>query len=138
TCALPIFLSTSSFFSSFGSTFKKIAKDTQPIETTIKKVRSFAPVTNTIFLKVEPNDELNELVDKMYTGKFPTEMEHPFVPHITIAQNLIEDELSDVLGSLKMKTFDFKDTIYRFHLFYQLENGAWTVHESFVFGVENT
>lgn len=117
---------------------KKIAKDTQPIETTIKKVRSFAPVTNTIFLKVEPNDELNELVDKMYTGKFPTEMEHPFVPHITIAQNLIEDELSDVLGSLKMKTFDFKDTIDRFHLFYQLENGAWSVHESFVFGVENT
>lgn len=116
---------------------RKIAKKTKPIDIAIKKVSSFSPVTNTIYLKVEPNEELNRLVDKMYSGKFPEEMEHPFVPHITIAQDLVQDEFSDVLGSLRMKTFDFKDTIDRFHLFYQLENGAWSVHESFVLGEDD-
>lgn len=115
---------------------KQIANKTEPINLTIKKVSSFAPVTNTIYLKVEPNEQLNTLVDKLYSGKFPQEMEHPFVPHITIAQKLVEDEYSDVLGSLRMKKFDFEDTIDRFQLLYQLENGSWTVYETFVFGEE--
>lgn len=116
---------------------KRISNATKPITISIKKVSSFAPVTNTIYLKVEPNEALNHLVNKLYSGKFPKEMEHPFVPHITIAQNLVEDEYSDVLGSLRMKKFDFKDTIDRFQLLYQLENGSWTVHETFVFGEEH-
>ncbi|HEX6594543.1 MAG TPA: YjcG family protein [Bacillota bacterium] len=116
---------------------KHIANRMKPFTISIKKVSSFAPVTNTIYLKVEPCQQLSDLVDDMYSGKFPKEMKHPFVPHITIAQDLGEDEYSDVLGSLRMKTFDFQDEIDRYHLLYQLENGSWTVHESFVFGKEH-
>ncbi len=116
---------------------KNIANQMEPFSIDIKKVSSFAPVTNTIYLKVEPCQELSHLVENMYSGKFPKEMRHPFVPHITIAQDLVEDEYSDILGSLRMKTFDFTDEIDRFHLLYQLENGSWTVYESFVFGKEH-
>ncbi|WP_284139390.1 MULTISPECIES: YjcG family protein [unclassified Virgibacillus] len=115
---------------------KKIANATDPFSISIKKVSSFVPVTNTIYLKVEPMKELDDLYAHMHSGKFPKSNEHPFVPHITIGQNLLHDEYSDVFGSLKMKTFNFEDRIDRFQLLYQLENGSWTVYESFVFGKE--
>lgn len=113
---------------------KKIAKEFEPITIEIKKVSSFAPVTNTLYLKIEPNETLNKLVDKMYSGNFPPEMEHPFVPHITIAQKLSQDEFSDVLGSTRMMTFNFQDIVDRFQLLYQLDNGSWTVYETFTLG----
>lgn len=116
---------------------KTIAHETEPITYKITKVSSFAPVTNTIYLKIQPNEQLSQLVEKLYSGKFPSEQVHPFVPHITIAQKLVEDEYSDVLGSSRMQKFDFTDTFDRFHLLYQLDNGSWTVHETFILGEKN-
>ncbi|WP_163972055.1 YjcG family protein [Oceanobacillus halotolerans] len=115
---------------------KHIANETEPFKIKMNKVSTFAPVTNTIYLKVEPIPELEDLFTKMHQGKFPKNMEYNFVPHITIAQKLNHDEYSDVFGSMKMKHFQLEDTIDRFQLLYQLENGSWTVYESFVFGKE--
>lgn len=115
---------------------KKIANETEPFTINVNKVSTFAPVTNTIYLKVEPIQVLQDLNEKMQQGKFPGNQEHTFVPHITIAQKLSHDEYSDVFGQLGMKNIQFEDTIDRFQLLYQLENGSWTVHETFVFGKE--
>ncbi len=115
---------------------KYIANDAEPFNLQINKVSTFAPVTNTIYLKVEPTQQLLDLFEKMQTGKFPKNMEYNFVPHITIAQKLSQDEYSDVFGSMQMKDIQFEDTVDRFQLLYQLENGTWTVYESFVFGKE--
>ncbi|WP_077325161.1 YjcG family protein [Virgibacillus siamensis] len=115
---------------------KHIANSTDPFNLQVNKVSTFAPVTNTIYLKVEPVQELIDLFNKMQTGKFPENMEYNFVPHITIAQKLSHDEYSDVYGSLNMKDIQLEDKVDRFHLLYQLDNGAWTVYESFVFGKE--
>lgn len=115
---------------------KKIANDTKPFKIKINKVSTFAPVTNTIYFKVEPNEQLTELNRKLHSGKFPTEEEHSFVPHITIAQKLVEQEYSDVYGTLRLKSVDFEDLIDRIHLCYKLDNGSWTVFETFVFGQE--
>ncbi|AIF42795.1 YjcG family protein [Virgibacillus sp. SK37] len=116
---------------------KKIANESDPFTININKVSTFSPVTNTIYLKVEPKQELIDLYDKMHEGKFPKNQEYAFVPHITIAQKLLDDEYSDVFGSLNMKKFEMEDTIDRFQLMYQLDNGSWTVYESFVFGKES-
>jgi len=115
---------------------KKIANETEPFKININKVSTFAPTTNTIYLKVEPVPELIELNEKMQTGKFPENKEYAFVPHITIAQKLKHDEYSDIFGSLQMKSIQLEDTVDRFQLLYQLDNGMWTVYESFVFGKE--
>lgn len=116
---------------------KKIANETEPFAININKVSTFAPVTNTIYFKVEPIQALIDLHDKMHQGKFTENLGHPFVPHITIAQELVEDEYSDVFGSVKMKKIQFEDPVDRFQLLYQLDNGSWTVYESFVFGKEH-
>ncbi|MDY0406154.1 YjcG family protein [Virgibacillus sp. 179-BFC.A HS] len=115
---------------------KKIANETEPFSITINKVSTFAPISNTIYLKVNPSQELQTLYDKLHSGKFSNEAVHPFVPHITLAQDLVDQEYSDVFGSLKMKRFDLADEVDRFQLLYQLDNNSWTVYETFVFGKE--
>jgi len=115
---------------------KHIANATDPFTINISKVKTFAPVTNTIYFKVDPVQELIDLQAKMHKGVFEDNNEHPFVPHITIAQDLIHDEFSDVFGRLEMENFQFEDTVDRFQLLYQLDNGSWTVYETFVFGKE--
>lgn len=115
---------------------KHIANETDRFTIHINKVSTFSPVTNTIYFKVEPVQALMDLQAKMHVDKFEDNNEHPFVPHITIAQDLVHDEYSDVFGRLKMESFQFEDTIDRFQLLYQLDNGSWTVYETFVFGKE--
>ncbi|MFC4024442.1 YjcG family protein [Oceanobacillus longus] len=118
------------------SELKTIANATEPFTINIDKVRSFAPITNTIYFKVEPIQVLLDLQEKMNTGKFKDTNKHPFVPHITIAQDLLDDEYSDVYGRLEMEEFHLEDQVDRFQLLYQLDNGSWTVYETFVFGKE--
>ncbi|QHT46070.1 hypothetical protein M662_06045 [Bacillus sp. SB49] len=113
---------------------KEIAKETQPFSYGVYKVSSFSPVTNTIYLKIDPSEEIFALNDKLHAGQMPEERAYQFVPHITIAQKLSDEEFSDVYGSLRMLKFDLKDEVDRFQLLYQLENGAWSVYETFRLG----
>ncbi|WP_223700633.1 YjcG family protein [Sutcliffiella deserti] len=113
-----------------------IAKETPPISINIHKVSSFVPVNNVIYLKVDPDEELLSLHEKLHAGMgyFEDNREYSYVPHITIGQNLSDDEHSDVLGSLKMTEIEHEEVADRFHLLYQLEDGMWTVYETFRFG----
>ncbi|WP_226037627.1 YjcG family protein [Aquibacillus saliphilus] len=115
---------------------KEVAKNTEPFLMKIRKVSSFSPVTNTIYLKVEPIQEWVDLNERLHTGSLPEDQTYAFVPHITIAQKLSDDEFSDVFGSLKMQEFNLEEKITRFQLMYQLENGTWTVYETFTLNKE--
>ena len=110
-----------------------VAKESKPFDITITKFSSFQPVNHVIYLKIDPKEDLENLHAKM-VGLIPNYVpEQIFVPHITIGQELSHDEHSDVFGSLKMLQINQQDTIDRFHLLYQLENGSWTVFETFRF-----
>ncbi|WP_343781922.1 YjcG family protein [Alkalibacillus silvisoli] len=115
---------------------KKIANEMEPFDIEINRVSSFSPATHTVYLKVEANRSLIHLNEKMHEEPFPVEREHKFVPHITISQELSEDEHSDVYGSLRLSKFELSDTIDRFQLLYQLDDGSWTVYETFKFDKE--
>ncbi|WP_153124997.1 YjcG family protein [Peribacillus tepidiphilus] len=113
-----------------------IAKKFDPFTMKILKVSSFQPVNNVIYLKVELNDTLQGLYNSLHDDFFGEKPEYSFVPHITIAQKLSNDEHSDVYGQLRMLDIKHEEVIDRFHLLYQLENGAWTVFETFRLGKE--
>ncbi|MFD1735365.1 YjcG family protein [Bacillus salitolerans] len=114
----------------------KVASEVKPFTLNVYKVSSFHPVNNVIYLAVESTPALENLHNKMHTGAFPSEKEYAFVPHITIGQQLSDDEHSDVLSSLKMLNINHQETVDRFQLLYQLENGSWTVYETFHLGKE--
>ncbi len=114
----------------------RVASEIKPFKLNIYKVSSFHPVNNVIYLGVESTPELEELHNRMHTGVFSTEREYAYVPHITIGQKLSDDEHSDVLNSLKMMNIKHEEMVDRFQLLYQLENGSWTVYETFHLGKE--
>lgn len=114
----------------------QIASNTKPFLLKVLKVSSFKPVNNVIYFKIDPSDELKKLQETLHTDIIGDVPEYSFVPHITIGQNLSNDEHSDIYGQLRMMTVEHEEICDRFHLLYQLENGAWTVYETFRFGKE--
>jgi len=114
----------------------EVAQKTEPFDITITKFSSFKPVNNVIYLKIDPKDNLEYLHNEIDT-KIPDHVsEYVYVPHITVGQQLTNDEHSDVFGSLQMLKVNIQDKVDRFHLLYQLENGSWTVYETFRLGKE--
>lgn len=120
----------------FADKLRQIASNTNAFTLKTTKISSFQPVNNVIYFKVEPTEELNLLHHEINQEFSEQNLEYAFVPHITIGQELSNDEHSDVYGSLRMKRFDHEESVDRFHLLYQLENGSWTVYETFRLGKE--
>ncbi|CAM4056303.1 YjcG family protein [Lederbergia lenta] len=118
----------------FTEKLNNIAEKYEPFILKIRKVSSFEPISHTIHFKAEKNAELEGLNEDFYKELPGGAPEHPFVPHITIAQKLSNDEHSDVFGSLKMLGVAHEELVDRFHLVYQLDNESWTVHETFRLG----
>ncbi|MFJ8066498.1 YjcG family protein [Psychrobacillus sp. NPDC096426] len=108
-----------------------VAKEHKPFTLKTSKVSSFAPVTNAIYFNVEPTEELISLHKSLNNIGFNDEENYAFVPHITIAQKLNASEHDDIYPQLKMIGAEFEEQIDRLHLLYQLEDGSWTVYETF-------
>jgi 2'-5' RNA ligase len=115
---------------------RQIAINTNSFTLKTTKISSFKPVNNVIYFKVEPTEELNKLHNEINQEFNEQSLDYAFVPHITIGQELSNDEHSDVYGSLRMTRINHEETVDRFHLLYQLENGSWTVYETFRLGKE--
>ncbi|MFS0782832.1 YjcG family protein [Bacillus sp. 1P06AnD] len=107
------------------------SKKCKPFQLSILKASTFQPVNNVIYLKAEHNAELDRLHNQIQQDLKGTEASYAFVPHITIGQALSDDEHSDVYGQMSMLDLRHEEIIDRFHLLYQLDNGAWTVYETF-------
>ncbi|MFD1206044.1 MULTISPECIES: YjcG family protein [Sporosarcina] len=109
----------------------EVTEKHSPFELNVSKVSTFAPITNTIYFKVTPNEEILSLHKDLNEDFFGDPPEYSFVPHITIAQKLSSGEHDDIIGQLKMIGVDHTEVIDRIHLLYQLEDGSWTVYETF-------
>ncbi|NJP39174.1 YjcG family protein [Alkalicoccus luteus] len=118
----------------FVKEVRHVAERSEPFKLEVLRYSSFYPVTNTLYMKIAETEELRDLQQKLNEGALEREREHPFVPHITIGQEMNYDELSDVFGRLKLESIQHEEMVDRFSLLYQLENGTWTVHETFLLG----
>src|SRR5699024_9574535 len=116
-----------------SKSLQETSNNTKPIKININKVSTFSPVTNTIYFKDNPLPEIDALhkkIQESISSSYNKDV-FSFVPHITISQDLVDEEYHDVFGSLKMKKVELEDYIDRMQLCYQLENGSWQVHETF-------
>lgn len=110
---------------------KSVTEKHGPFELKVTKISTFAPITNAIYFKAELNDKLSALHNDLNHDFIGEQPEYAFVPHITIAQKLSSGEHDDIIGQLKMVGVDHSETVDRIHLLYQLEDGSWTVYETF-------
>lgn len=116
---------------------KQIAHQVEPFIIEITKAKSFHPANNTIYLKVEPTPELENLNKALNNENFfGGNSENTFIPHLTIAQEISNDEHLDLVGQLTNISFSHHERVDRIHLLYQLEDGIWTVYETFRLGAE--
>ncbi|WP_040227837.1 2'-5' RNA ligase family protein [Bhargavaea cecembensis] len=109
----------------------KVAAKHKPFELNVTKVSTFAPVTNAIYYKVEPNEGILALREALDLDFIKEDSKHQYVPHITIAQKMSSGEHDDIIGQIKMAGMEHTETIDRVHLLYQLENGMWSAYETF-------
>ena len=108
-----------------------IARDFAPLHIHASRISSFFPVTNAIYFRIDPTEQLIAIHETIAAAIPFGEKKHTFVPHITIAQKMTDSEHDDILGQLRMTGVDEEETIDRIHLMYQLEDGSWTAHETF-------
>jgi 2'-5' RNA ligase len=120
----------------FADKLRQIGHNHNAFTLKTSKISSFQPVNNVIYFKVDPTEELSALHNEVKQEFSEQTPDYAFVPHITIGQKLSNDEHSDVYGSLRMTKVHHEEIIDRFHLLYQLENGSWTVYETFRLGKE--
>lgn len=115
---------------------EEVSADMRPFLLRVLKVSTFQPVNNVIYLKIEPTSDLVALQQKLQNDLMGSDSEFAFVPHITLGQQLTNAEHADVFGQISMLDLRHEEMIDRFHLLYQLENGSWTVYETFRLGKE--
>src|SRR5690625_441178 len=77
------------------TTLKQIANEIEPFTIDIQKVSSFAPVTNTIYFTIEPNQVLNDLYENLHEGVFLNTAQHNDVLHIITRHNLPDSDYSE-------------------------------------------
>ncbi|MFV9510072.1 2'-5' RNA ligase family protein [Tepidibacillus sp. LV47] len=111
---------------------EKVAQTIPPFTLRINKVGTFLPISPVVYFGFEKNEVIYDFHEKLIHQVLNQEPKFKFTPHITIAQDLPEQELHDILGRLKMKEYDMKFPVDRVHLCYQLENESWNVHQTFL------
>lgn len=110
---------------------QEISKKFAPLKIHASRISSFFPVTNTIYFKIEPTPQLENIHAELQTQLNIGAPKHVFVPHITIGQKLSASEHDDIFGQLRMFGVNEQESIDRIHLVYQLEDGSWTTYETF-------
>ncbi|MDP5273188.1 2'-5' RNA ligase family protein [Chengkuizengella axinellae] len=110
-----------------------VTSSLSPFEITFNRVSNFFPLNNVIYLALEDTEPMTNLYEEMNKGMIKEEQpRYPFTPHLTIGQNLMEDELFDIFANLKSQNIQYRMKVDRIHLLYQLENEVWTAYQSFV------
>lgn len=112
---------------------EQVASRFPPFTLRFNRFSTFFPTNNTIYLALEDKKTVTELHEAICAGEW-SEKQASFVynPHLTIGQQMSNDELHDVLPALKQSPVDLQCVIDRVHLLYQTENGAWTTYQTFI------
>lgn len=114
-----------------SSKLQEVSTQIAPLQIHASRISSFYPTTNTVYFRVEPTPQLENMHQKLQQSLNIGAPKHVFVPHITIAQDLSASEHDDIFSQLRMFGVDEQDTIDRIHLLYQLEDGSWTTYETY-------
>jgi 2'-5' RNA ligase len=108
------------------------ARQIKPFDIRFNRFSTFYPVNNVIYMALFDPEPMIKLHNNVCSGPLKeTGKAYGFTPHLTVGQQLSNDELHDVLASLRNTPLDLTTHVDRFHLLYQTDNEAWTVYQTF-------
>lgn len=109
------------------------ANQLSSFEAVFNRFSSFKPTNNVIYLAFEDNTPLERCRETICSGILEqNNKDYHFNPHLTVGQQLGDDEFHDVLASVRKIDVGFTFRVDRFHLVYQTDNEAWTVYQTFL------
>ncbi|GBF11112.1 2'-5' RNA ligase family protein [Tepidibacillus infernus] len=111
---------------------ENITSQIPPFTLKLSKVGTFLPISPVVYVGFEKNPVIYELQEKLNADILKRPLKHQFIPHMTIAQDLHEQEIHDVYGRLKLENLNKSILVDRIHLCYQIENQSWTVYQTFL------
>jgi len=109
-----------------------VTQDFPPFNLRINRIKSFSPTSPVLYLGIEENPEINKLYEQVNSGALKYQALYNFIPHITIAQDLTSQEISDIYSRLSLQQFDLSFLVDRIHLCYQMDNGSWSHYQTFL------
>jgi len=112
--------------SSIEAELVSVADELEPFELTITEVRSFLPTTPTCYLEVEPEKQLVALHDAL-VRRLGWRDSFPYVPHVTIAEYLSEEETAGVVEQLRRLELCVHDQVRKLRLVEKVSEGRWVV-----------
>lgn len=111
---------------------EKIAGETPIFTITFHKIKTFYPTNPVIYFGIQDVEPLVSLHHKLSIEPINSQERYVFAPHLTIGQDMVEDEFHDVYGRLKMIHLNYISRIDRISLLYQLGDHTWTTHQTFL------
>ncbi len=103
-----------------------------PFTLKVNKTKTFLPTSPVVYFGLEENADIDKLHNEINSNMLKHDKQFNFIPHITIAQELPEQELHDIYNRLRMKDFTTSFLVDRIHLLYQIESGSWTNYQTFL------
>lgn len=94
---------------------------------------TFRPTSPVVFIQVATGVSDCEVLEQMIRrGPLARELEFPYHPHVTVAQDLADAKLDDAYDGLS--TFVARFPVERFALFSREREGRWNWHTEFPLG----
>ena len=91
---------------------RKQCAEFQPFEVTLQGASTFWPVSGVVYLSLSRGfEQLAQLHDALNSGGLTRQEVHPYVPHVTIAQELNEAETQAVLAEVTREWLGYKEAI---------------------------
>jgi 2'-5' RNA ligase len=113
------------------SHLEQVAQSTDSSTAHFHRISTFHPTSNVIYIAVQNKEPFVALHEKIVKKCVNTPETYAYVPHLTIGRDLSNDELRDVTSQLSMHKIDLTSEIDSFHLIRPLEDGTWSVYQTF-------
>ncbi|CAJ1001846.1 MULTISPECIES: 2'-5' RNA ligase family protein [Bacillales] len=113
------------------SHLEQVAQSTDSFTAHFHRISTFHPTSNVIYIAVQNKEPFVALHEKIVKKCVNTPETYAYVPHLTIGRDLSNDELRDVTSQLSMHKIDLTSEIDSFHLIRPLEDGTWSVYQTF-------
>ncbi|TDF96618.1 2'-5' RNA ligase family protein [Paenibacillus piri] len=106
---------------------ERTAAQCKPIRLHFNRFSTFFPVNNVIYLALSDPEPMQSLYKRICGGGMLAEPDKPYAytPHLTVAQNLGDDELHDLYGSLRLRDVDIACTVDKLELLRRSADGIW-------------
>jgi len=112
---------------------RAVAETSHPFDIRLRGTATFRPVTPVVFVPlVEGIAECELLAARVRSGPLARELDYPYHPHVTVAQDLGEDALDEAYEGLS--GFVARFPVGRFALFSRDDEGCWTWRTEFPLG----